>query len=419
MTFHFQIKDPRGLIFLDPERYLDLEAWHAAAQDIRRTEPVLYVECEGFEPFYVLTRHRDVHEVSRHNDLFLNTSRSVLVPDIQYQLMTAMGIPTPKSLVHLDGHEHIEHRKVTNDWFKPAAVKNRQQDIDEIADFFVDKMLQKGGECDFAADIAAPYTLRVIMSIFGVPEEDEGIMLSLTQGLFGAGDPEYMGDFSDPFAAVMNTLSSFEAYFADLAKDRKACPVNDLATVIANGTIDGEPMPSDSMLWYFIIVATAGHDTTSYALAGGLQAMLESPDQWELLKADPSLVAAAAEESIRVTSPVRHFMRYPAEDVELGGIDIKAGERVMLSYLSANHDEEVFDHPQRFDLLRNDLDSLISFGLGRHYCLGSQFARREIKTFLAKLIERVEKIELSSQPIQASSMFVGGTKHLPVKFSTV
>jgi cytochrome P450 len=410
------INDERGRIFVSPQAYADQAHWHAVAEELRRDAPVLRVEAEGYLPFYALTRHADVFEVSRRNDLFWNTRNSVLGPDANFEFIHSLGID-PKTLIHVDGAEHRDLRHVTNDWFKPAAVKTRQAAIDAIADEFVDKLADLGGTCDFAQDIAVPYTLRVIMSIFGVPEEDERLMLELTQGVFGAADPEYFGDAGDPMTFLTRTIARFDGYFADLTEDRRAHPTDDLATVIANGQIDGCPIDDDARLWYFIIVATAGHDTTSYALAGGMEALLRYPDQLATLAADPGLATNAAEEMIRWTSPVRSFLRYAQEDTEVAGVPIARGERVLLSYPSANRDATVFADPMHFDVSRPDADKLISFGLGVHYCLGSQFARREVRTLLPKLLERVATMELDGDPQWAEANFVGGVKHLPVRYT--
>jgi len=410
-----ELNDERARIFIDPEAWTDMDQWHATATDLRRDDPVLRVEATGFRPFWALTRHADVFEVSRRSDVFLNTQDSVLSPDGQLEVMLSMGID-PKTLIHMDGKEHQDYRKVTNDWFKPAAVKTRQAAIESIADEYVAKLAELGGECDFAQDIAVPYTIRVIMSIFGVPESDEPMMLELTQGIFGAADPEYLGDMSDPFQFVVDTIGRFDNYFDDLTKDRRAHPTDDLASVVANGEIDGCPMGKAETLWYYIIVATAGHDTTSFALSGGMEALLRHPDQVQALRDDPELALNAAQEMIRWTSPVRHFLRYAQEDTVVGGVDIPAGDRVLMSYPSVNRDETVFADPQAFDIRRADVDQLLSFGVGVHYCLGSQFARREIRTFLPKLLEQVSHIELAGPPEWSAAPFVGGVKHLPVSY---
>lgn len=409
--------DPRGRIFLDPSIYARPAEWQATAAELRRDAPVLRVESEFFQPFWALTRHAEVFDVSRRNDVFHNTRNSILAPEFQIQVMQMAGLEMPKSLVHMDGTEHRDHRQVANDWFKPAAVRHRQDAIDAIADTFIDKMLDMGGECDFAQDVAVPYTLRVIMSIYGVPPEDEPLMLELTQGLFGAADPEYLGEFSDPMELVQSSLAKFEDYFDGITDDRRRTPRDDLATVIAQGQVDGCPMGDLERFWYYIIVATAGHDTTSFALSGGVQALLDNPDQTAKLVGHPELAANATEEIIRWTAPVRHFMRYAQEDTVVGGVDIPAGDRVLLSYWSANRDESVFENADRFDIEREDVSNLISFGLGAHYCLGSQFARREVRTFLDRMATRLATLELAGEAQWSESAFVGGVKHLPVSYT--
>lgn len=412
---NFEVADEREAIFLSPSASTDPVRWHEIAADVRENHPVFRLEHEFFSPMYVLTRHEDIFNVSRHNELWSNTRASVLMADIQQQMLEQMGL-MPHTLVHMDGHEHNEHRKVTNDWFKPAAVKGRQRDIEDIADDFIQKMKDMGGECDFAQDIVVPYTLHVIMSIFGIPPEDEQKMLDLTQGMFGAADPEYM-DMEDPFQGVVDTINSFQEYFNGVTADRRANPTDDLATVLANGQVDGAPMDETAELWYYIIVATAGHDTTSYGLIGGVDALLRHPDQVAALRADPELAHNAAEEMIRWTSPVRQFLRYAQEDTEIRGVQIKAGERVLLSYPAANRDEAVFKNASEFDITREDADKLISFGVGAHYCLGAQVARREIRTFLPKMLDAFSSIELAGEPEYAEANFVGGIKHLPIRYS--
>jgi cytochrome P450 len=409
--------DERGSLFLDGRTWADMEAWHAQVAEIRRQEPVLPVNIEGFEPFWVLTRHEDVFAVSRDSEHWLNTTRSVLGPDAEWQRMLASGVPEPKTLVHLDGQEHHQHRHVTNDWFKPAAVRHRQPRIDQLADHFVGRMRELGGECDFAKDIAQPYTLRVIMDIYGVPEQDEPLMLALTQGIFGGADPEFVGDVDQPVEKIIESVMKFVEYFNDITTDRQAHPTDDIASVIANGHIDGHPMEDLQRLWYYIIIATAGHDTTSYALAGGVEAFLRHPQQFEALRRDPELSVNATDEIIRWTSPVRHFMRYATRPAEIRGVAIPAGGRVLLSYPSANRDEDVFRDSMRFDVSRPDADKLLSFGVGAHFCLGSQFARRETRTMIAKLAQQLDHIELAGPPEWAEAHFVSGVKHLPVAYS--
>ena len=407
--------DP-GEWFALPHLWADMDNWHAQVAEIRRTTPVLPVEMEGFTRFWVLTRYDDVRNVSRDNEHWLNTTRSVLGPDEDLERMLAAGIPEPQTLIHMDATKHRDHRKVTNDWFKPAAVRHRQPRIDALADLFVQRMRDLGGECDFARDVAQPFTLRVIMDIYGVAEQDEPMMLELTQGLFGAADPEFLGDAADPEARLIESVMRFINYFNDITADRRQCPADDLASLIANGQPDGCPMGDAERLWYYIIVATAGHDTTSFALAGGMEAMLRDPDQLWALRDDPDLAGNAAEECIRWTSPVRHFMRYATRETEIAGATIPEGGRVLLSYPSANRDEAAFGNAARFDVRRPDADKLVSFGGGAHFCLGSQFARREVRTMLARLARELESIEPAGPAEWSQSNFVSGVKHLPVRY---
>lgn len=409
--------DERARLFLDPAKWADMDAWHEAVREIRETEPVLPVEVDGYLPFTVLTRHADVFDVSRENGRWLNTTNSVLGPEADRQRMLESGFPEPATLIHLDGANHTKHRQVTNDWFKPAAVKHRQPRIDELADLYVERMRELGGECDFAKDIAQPYTLRVIMDIYGVPEEDEALMLDLTQGIFGAADPDFLGDAASVEERAMQSIFSFIQYFNQLTVDRQACPTGDLASVIANGEVDGCPMGDAERLWYYIIVATAGHDTTSFALSGGMEAMLRDPDRFAALQADPDLVVNATDECIRWTSPVRHFLRYATEDTTVGGVDFAAGDRVLLSYPSANRDAAVFVDPMTFDVRRPDAEKLLSFGVGAHFCLGAQFARREVRTMLAKLSQQLAHIEPAGEAKWAQAHFVSGVKTLPISYS--
>ncbi len=405
-----------GDLFSQAQSWADMDAWHEQVGALRRSERAVLVEDEGFTPYLALLRHADVFDVSRDNDRWLNTNRSVLGPDQDWEQMLASGLPAPATLVHLDGVAHRDHRRVTNDWFKPAAVGRRQARIDELARRYVDRMRELGGECDFARDIAQPYTLRVIMDIYGVPEEDEPLMMELTQGIFGAADPEFLGDAADPGAKVVASVMQFIQYFNELTADRQASPRDDLASVIANGQIDGCPMGDVERLWYYIIVATAGHDTTSFALSGGLEALLRDPAQLWAIQDDPALIVNATEEIFRWTSPVRHFMRYAVEQSEVAGHTIPAGGRVLLSYPSANRDEDVFVDSGRFDIRRPDADRLLSFGVGAHFCLGAQFARREIRTFLAALVPDLAEIEIAGETEWAESHFVSGVKHLPISY---
>ena len=211
------------------------------------------------------------------------------------------------------------------------------------------------------------------------------------------------------------TVAEFVQYFDGITADRQANPTDDLASVIANGIIEGEPIGHKEQLGYYIIAATAGHDTTSNAMSGGLLALIEHPDELARLQADPSLLTTAVDEMIRWTSPVKHFMRTATEDYEIRGTTVQAGQDVLLSYWSANRDEDVFHDPFRFDIGRTP-NKHLAFGFGVHYCLGAMLARMELKSLFGALLPRLHHVELAGDPALTRSTFVSGLKRLPIRY---
>ena len=400
-----------GVIFVDPGTYAEPDRWHAAAQRIRDESPVLKVAVEGHPEFWAITKHADVMEMERNPDLFTNAPMPVLSPASH---VNAAAEAPVKTLIQMDGDEHKAHRNIVNDWFKPASVKQLQERIDELARHSVDRMAGMGGHCDFANDVAVFFPLQVILTILGLPEGDYPRMLQLTQELFGAEDPDIarLGDDESMF----DVLVDFMNYFTALTEDRRANPTGDLASVIANATIDGRPLPDLGTLGHYVIIATAGHDTTSSVIGGGLLALIEYPDQLELLQADPELIRSAADELIRYVSPVKHFMRTCQEPFTLRDVTFEPGEHVLLSYASANRDDEVFADPDRLDVRRPNAASHLAFGFGRHFCLGAHLARVEIRALFRELLLRLEHIELEGEPTWIRANFVQGPKKIPVRY---
>jgi cytochrome P450 len=295
----------------------------------------------------------------------------------------------------------------------PKNLSKLDARLAELSKRYVDKMESLGGECDFAQDIAMHLPLNVILDILGLPESDYPRMLKLTQELFGSSDEELRrGSSPEDLIAV---IQDFFAYFTKVTEERRLSPTDDLASAVANGKINGEELTMMQTISYYVIAATAGHDTTASAIAGGLQALIENPDQMEKLKKDPSLVSTAADEIIRWVTPVKHFMRTATEDYTISGVTIKKGESVLLAYPSANRDEEVFDKPNVFDISRSP-NKHLAFGFGVHYCLGAMLARMEIKAILTELIPRLKSVELAGEPSLMKTLFVGGLKHLPIRY---
>lgn len=403
-----------GRVFTDPTAYADDERFHAACALLRREAPVHRVEVEGFNPFWAITKHADVMEIERQHELWLNEPRPILGPAVSDEQQRQMNM-TIRTLISIDAPDHPLMRAITADWFLPKSLSRLDGRIAELAKRYVDLMVDLGGECDFMPDVAAKYPLYVILSILGLPEEDFPLIMKLTQELFGASDPD-MQRGATPEEAFA-TVQEFFRYFMAVTEDRRANPTDDLASVIANATLHGEPLTIFDAFGYYLIIATAGHDTTSSSIAGGLHALLQFPDQLERLRADPSLVTPAIDEMIRWVSPVKQFMRTNLTgDYVLRGQTIPKGESVLLSYASANRDEEVFGDADTFDIGRTP-NKHVAFGFGAHYCLGAQLARMEGRAFYNELIPRLESIELAGDPRYIQTLFVGGPKHLPIRYT--
>jgi cytochrome P450 len=401
-----------GAIFVDPAAYADPTAWHATAQRIRQEEPILRVSVAGFPEFFAITRHDDVMEIERNPEIFTNAPMPVLTP---LSSSEAMENPPVKTLIQMDGDQHKFNRGIVNDWFKPGSVRTLQEQVDELARLTIDRMGRLGGQCDFANDIAVHYPLHVILTILGLPEHDYPRMLQLTQELFGAEDPDIARLNEDE--SMVGVLVDFMNYFSALTAERRSHPTGDLASVIANAERDGEPLPDLDTLGHYLIIATAGHDTTSSVIAGGLLALLEHPDQLTLLQSDPELIHNAADELIRYVSPVKHFMRTCQAPFTLGGFTFEPGQHVLLSYASANRDESVFPDPFRLDVLRENAASHVAFGFGRHFCLGVHLARMEIRALFRELLSRVQHIEVAGPTTWIRANFVQGPKTIPIRYA--
>jgi cytochrome P450 len=402
-----------GLTITDPSAYAEEERLHAACAVLRRESPVHWVDGRpAYNPFWVVTRRADILEIEKNHEVFRNHPRPVLVPAEEDARQAEQGIPL-RTLIHMDDPDHRALRPIAADWFRPKTLRVLQDSVTQLAREFVDLMAERGGECDFVADVAVHYPLRVILSLLGLPESDFPRMLQLTQEIFGGDDPERRrGETPEEQLAV---VLDFFAYFQRLIADRRANPTEDLASAIANAKVDGEHLSDLDAASYFVIIATAGHDTTSSSISGGMRALIEHPDQLAMLKADPSLLPNAVEEIIRWVTPVKEFMRTAARDYEIGGVTVEQGQQVLLMYPSGNRDEAEFDRPFEFDVTRKP-NRHVAFGAGVHFCLGAQLARMEIQTLFAELLPRLEHVELAGVPEAVHSTFVSGLKRLPIRY---
>jgi cytochrome P450 len=403
--------DDAAKLLADPQAYTDERRLHAALTHLRANAPVSWVEVPDYKPFWAITKHADVMDIERDNALFTNWPRPVLTTAEGDEMAAAAGVRT---LIHLDDPQHRVVRAIGSDWFRPKAMRALKVRVDELAKIYVDKMMAASPECDFVQQVAVNYPLYVIMSLLGLPEADFPRMLKLTQELFGSDDSEFKRgtDNQDQLPALLDMFG----YFNGVTAARRERPTEDLASAIANARVDGEPLSDIDTVSYYLIVATAGHDTTSATISGGMQALIENPDQRQRLSDNLDLMPLATEEMIRWVTPVKEFMRTAARDTEVRGTPIAAGDSLLLSYVSANRDEDVFDDPFRFDVGR-DPNKHLAFGYGVHFCMGAALARMEVNSFFSELLPRLKSIELTGDPELTATTFVGGLKHLPVRYS--
>ncbi len=401
----------------DPSAYARPERFHALFRSLRAQAPVTKVEMEGFPPFWLVTRHDDIKAIENDAATFLAGPRTILQSLAQEKVnLEKLGDRNGlKTLVHMDGEEHRKHRMIAQGFFNRSNIEKLRAQTERQADIFIDKMAAMDGACDFASDIAFWFPLRVVMSIMGVPREDDAHLLKLTQQLFGFMDPDLGYGQEQGEMGVIKVIGDFSAYVNALIAERRARPADDLATVLATAEIDGQPIDAFKQLSYFILVTTAGHDTTSASIAEGMNALIDDPAAMARLKAEPDLCATAADEFVRLAAPVRHFLRTPVRDVRVAGVDIKAGETLMLAFWSAARDETQFANPDGVTVDR-PVNQHLAFGYGPHVCLGKHLARMEIEVFFRRLLPRLADIERAGAVQYMESGFVSGIKKMPVRY---
>ena len=410
---------------VDPSAYADHRIYDAHRW-LRKNLPLGFAHPEGYDPFHVVTRHADVLAVSRQNDLFHNGDRSPTVVDRNTDdLIRSFTGGSPhlmQALIHLDAPEHLKVRALTQTWFMPGNLKKIEARIRRLARTTVERMLARGGRCDFVNDVALQYPLHVVMEILGVPEEDEALMLKLSQEMFAPLDPDLApklgkeGALAMLGAALHQTVATFGEYFGRLSAQRRAEPRDDVLSVIANARIDGKPLSPQVELGYCVIIASAGHDTTSSSTAGAIWALAERPQVFRQVRDTPALIPSLVDEAIRWTTPVKTFMRTATVDTSVAGRPIAKGDWLMLCYASANRDELVFEEPDTFRVDRPGPPMHLAFGNGAHLCLGQHLARLEMRILYEELLPKEKSVRLDGEPRLSESFFVNGLKALPIRF---
>ena len=387
---------------------------------LRKESPVYWYAQRGHTPFWAITKHEDIMEVSSQPDIFSSEAGGIIVlneAQIQSFLEGGSGSPLAqmKTIITMDPPEHRSYRKVASGYFTPKGVTNLDEIVKSSAAAIFDD-LPTEGEVDFIEAIAQKHPLRVLATILGIDKEQEERLLVITQELFGSEDPDMRRGGEDRETARKELGMEFYMLFDEIIKDRRSCPRDDLATMLANAELsDGCPLGQLETLGYYLIVFTAGHDTTRNALSGAISAFLDHPDEFERLRKDPSLSKAAVDEIVRWTTPVNYMKRQAVQDYELRGQKIKAGEELALFYCSANRDEDVFDDPFTFDITRSP-NRHLGFGWAEHYCLGAHLAKASMKALTEEMVRRIDWMEPNGERTFISSNFVVGLKTLPVKY---
>jgi cholest-4-en-3-one 26-monooxygenase len=400
------------LDLVDPQRFARHGYPHEQWARLRAEAPVAFFEPDGLEPFWAITKHADVLEISKQPERFSSARAITLLP-------AGAVLPPSDMVVRLDPPMHGPVRRVANARFTPRAVRGQRAEIERIATDIVDTAAPTGssGRLDFVAAIAAPFPLGVIAWILGVPSTDWGLLFRWTNEVIGKEDPEYRQPGETPGQTIKRARAEVHAYFQNLIDARRKDLCDDLVSELIRGRVDGQPLTDSALVEYCELLVEAGNETTRNAVSGGLLAFVEHRDQWDALRADATLLPDAVEEILRWASPISHFTRTATEDYELRGKTIRAGDMVALYYASANRDEEVFDDPFAFRIDRRPNPHL-TFGFGEHFCMGAHVARVELETIFHHLLARLDAFEVAGTVERLSSIINGSIKRLPLDYRT-
>jgi cytochrome P450 len=424
---------PHGIDLSDPGLFERNEA-HEAFRLLRRDAPVHWNPgTEVFNGFWSLTKAEDVLYVSRHPELFISghgiAGSGPRHADVRDQLFQQEVGVEGASIITMDPPRHVQMRRLVNKGFTPRAVNAMEPKIREITNEILDRVGNTANG-DFVLDVSSQLPLAVICGMMGLDREVWPLMFELTNSILGSGDPEYQANAAKAGAVDAEVVGTDEAarqtnmagmmrmigYFREQLEERRKHPrTDDLVSILLESEIDGVKLNEMEILEFCFLLVVAGNETTRNAISGGLIALCEHPEERARLQADMSKLDAAIEEILRWTSPVTHMAREATQDVEIRGQKISAGEKVIMWYPSVNRDEDVFADPFRFDVTRAPNDHL-AFGIGEHFCLGSGFARKEIKVMFQELFRRYPRIEMTGPAERLRSNFIGGIKHLPVAF---
>jgi cholest-4-en-3-one 26-monooxygenase len=403
---------PAGFDFTDPDVYADRLPVEELAE-MRKLAPIWWNEqpagIGGFDDggYWVVTKHKDVKEVSRRSDVFSSLEKTALP---RYQDGTAQAqIDTGKFvLLNMDAPHHTHLRKIVSRAFTPRAIERLRDDLAERARHIVATAVA-AGTGDFVEQVSCELPLQAIAGLMGVPQEDRKKLFHWSNQLVGDMDPEFARNDSTGASVELIT------YGMQMAAERSANPGDDLVTKLVQADVDGHKLSDDEFGFFVILLAVAGNETTRNSITQGMMAFTDHPDQWELFKKDrPS---TAADEIVRWATPVTSFQRTALEDTELGGVPIKKGQRVVMFYRSANFDEDVFDDPYTFDILRDPNPHVGFGGNGAHFCIGANLARMTIDLMFNAIADAMPDLTSMGKPERLRSGWLNGIKHWKVDYT--
>ncbi len=373
--------------------------------------PERVIEGNPLEPgpgYYVVTRHADVWQASRNPQLFCNGRGGFMIGDMENEMAEFYG-----SILAMDDPQHFRLRSIVSKGFTPRHIGAVGEQIERVAARLVDRMIKEYPDrsADFVEVFSAPFPLEIICSMMGIPPSDNQQILEWTNTILGLGDPEFVTSYED----LVNVGIAIFSYAQALGEDRRTTPRDDITTALMHAEVDGERLTAQEFGAFFILLVTAGNETTRNAISHALKALTDHPDQRATWFGDYERHAkTAVEEIVRWASPVIHFRRTVTADTELGGQQLHEGDKVILVYESANRDPEVYPDPNTFDLTRPTNPAQVGFGAGGpHFCLGANLARREITVAFDEIRRRLPDLRVTGEPDHLQSSFINGIKRLP------
>jgi len=380
---------------------------HEAFALLRREAPVFWHPEPDGPGFWAVTRHADVVAVSRDPATFSSELGATFIDTQTDEALAQLRL----TILNMDPPRHNRYRRLVSRGFTPRMIDRLVATIERRAARIVDEVVDRG-ECEFVEDVAAKLPLEMICEMIGLPEADWPRMFELSNTLVGFDDPDLRATPEEGEAAA----AEIYAYCDAVAADRRANPRDDLMTALVQAEVDGERLTDLELNLFFVTLVVAGNETTRNLVSHAMLALIEHPDQLRRLREDPGLWPTAVEEMLRWGTSIHNFRRTATRDTELRGQRIAAGDKVVMYYMSANRDEEVFEDPFRFDVGRTPNDHVAFGGGGVHYCLGASLARAEIRAIMRQLVERLDDVQLAGEVRRLRSDFVNGIKSMPVTF---